>query len=67
MASDVTLVRYLCPRAPIGLYRIEGGGHAWPGSAFSRSIESVVGFTTFSIHASDISWDFFAHHPMPAS
>ena len=66
VASDVTLVRYLCPRgSEVGLYRIAGGGHAWPGSAFSRSIESVVGFTTFSIHASDISWDFFRHHPMP--
>jgi polyhydroxybutyrate depolymerase len=67
VASDVNLVRYLCPRGQeVGLYRIEGGGHAWPGSEFSRSIESVVGFTTFSIHASDIIWDFFAHHPMPA-
>ena len=67
VAPDVTLVRYLCPRgAEVGLYRIEGGGHAWPGSQFSRAIESVVGFTTFSIHASDIAWDFFRHHPMPA-
>jgi polyhydroxybutyrate depolymerase len=67
VASDVNLVRYLCPRgAEVGLYRVEGGGHAWPGSEFSRAIESAVGFTTFSIHASDIIWDFFIHHPMPA-
>jgi polyhydroxybutyrate depolymerase len=66
VASDVTLVRYLCPLgAEVGLYRVEGGGHAWPGSEFSRAIEPVVGVTTFSIHASDLSWSFFAHHPMP--
>jgi polyhydroxybutyrate depolymerase len=66
VASDVNLVRYLCPLgAEVGLYRIEGGGHAWPGSDFSRQIAAAVGFTTFSIHASDISWDFFVHHPMP--
>ena len=67
VASDVNLVRYFCPLgAEVGLYRVEGGGHAWPGSEFSRAIEPVVGFTTFSIHASDIIWDFFTHHPMPA-
>jgi polyhydroxybutyrate depolymerase len=66
VAADVNLVRYLCPLgAEVGLYRIEGGGHAWPGSEFSRSIEAFVGFTTFSIHASDIAWSFFSSHPMP--
>ena len=66
VATDVTLVRYLCGvGSEVGLYRIEGGGHAWPGSAFSRQIEAAVGFTTFSIHASDVMWDFFIHHPLP--
>ncbi len=66
IASDVTLVRYLCPIGDeVGFYRITGGGHAWPGSAFSRSIAAAVGFTTFSISASPIIWDFFTHHPMP--
>jgi polyhydroxybutyrate depolymerase len=67
VAADVNLVRYLCPLgAEVGLYRIEGGGHAWPGSEFSRQIAAAVGFTTFSIHASDIIWNFFTRHPMPA-
>jgi polyhydroxybutyrate depolymerase len=62
----VTLVRYLCALGrEVGMYRVTDGGHAWPGSAFSRSIEAAVGFTTFSINASDIIWDFFAHHPLP--
>jgi len=68
--TDVTdeVIRrvYDCPAdADVEFYIVLGGGHAWPGSAFSRSIASVVGFTTFSIHASDVSWDFFRHHPMP--
>lgn len=67
IASDVVLTRYLCPTgAEVGFYRIDGGGHAWPGSEFSKQIASVVGFTTFSINASDIMWDFFERHPLPA-
>jgi polyhydroxybutyrate depolymerase len=67
VASDVTLVRYFCSVGrEVGMYRITDGGHAWPGSAFSRSIVAAVGFTTFSINASDIIWDFFVHHPLPA-
>jgi polyhydroxybutyrate depolymerase len=66
IAADVNLVRYLCRRgSEVGLYRVEDGGHAWPGSEFSRAIEPFVGFTTFSIHASDIMWDFFIRHPLP--
>jgi polyhydroxybutyrate depolymerase len=66
VAADVNLVRYLCPLgAEVGLYRVEAGGHAWPGSEFSRAIVAAVGFTTFSIHASDIMWNFFTHHPLP--
>jgi len=64
IAPDVTLVSYRCPkRADVELYRIEGGGHTWPGSEFSRAIESVVGPTTFSINADDLIWTFFRAHP----
>jgi polyhydroxybutyrate depolymerase len=67
VASDVTLIRYRCPgRADVAFYRIEGGGHSWPGSEFSRQIESVVGPTTFSISANDVMWRFFEHHPLRA-
>jgi poly(3-hydroxybutyrate) depolymerase len=46
-------------------YRIEGGGHAWPNSAFSTSIRDIVGFTPTSIDATDISWDFFRRFSLP--
>ncbi len=65
VAPDVVLVRYRCPNhADVALYRIEGGGHTWPGSEFSRAIESVVGPTTFSINADEAMWSFFQAHPL---
>lgn len=64
---DITLVSYPCAEdASVELYEIAGGGHAWPGSAFSKAIESVIGYSTDAIVASDLIWAFFAQHPMPA-
>jgi polyhydroxybutyrate depolymerase len=66
VAPDVTRIHYRCPnRADVALYRIEGGGHTWPGSEFSRAIESAVGPTTFSINADEVMWAFFEAHPRP--
>jgi poly(3-hydroxybutyrate) depolymerase len=60
-------VAYVCPDdADVELYEITSGGHAWPGSAFSRAIEAAVGYTTFAISASDLIWSFFEEHPLPA-
>ena len=49
----------------VEFYRIQGGGHAWPGSAFSTSIGSIVGKTPTSINATDIIWDFFTRYSLP--
>jgi polyhydroxybutyrate depolymerase len=66
IADDVTLHAFPCPAgADAELYEIKGGGHTWPGSDFSKAIESSVGPTTFSIDANDVMWDFFVAHPMP--
>jgi polyhydroxybutyrate depolymerase len=46
-------------------YRIDGGGHAWPGSAFSTEIRAIVGPTATSINATDIIWDFFKRFSLP--
>lgn len=68
VAHGVTLLRYTCPKnATVELYRISGGGHAWPGSTFTASISSAVGFTTMAIDADDIMWRFFEQHPLPAT
>ncbi len=68
IASDVTLISYACPPdAAVQLYRVTGGGHAWPGSPVDRSLSKVVGRVTFSISANDVMWAFFQAHPLPAS
>ena len=65
VADDVTRVRYRCPGgADVVLYRVEGGGHTWPGSEFSAAIESVTGPTTFSISANEVMWEFFQRHSL---
>jgi polyhydroxybutyrate depolymerase len=65
VADDVRIDRYSCPpSANAELYRILEGGHTWPGSEFSASIESIVGKTTMSISANEVMWDFFEAHPL---
>jgi polyhydroxybutyrate depolymerase len=65
VASDVTLRKYRCPDdATVELYRIEGGGHTWPGSAVTRAVPKLIGPTTFSISADEIIWKFFQAHPL---
>jgi len=64
VAADVTKISYSCPAgAEVELYRVTGGGHAWPSSEFTKSIASVVGPTTSSINATELMWQFFEDHP----
>jgi len=65
--TDEVLHRvYRCPAdADVELYIVIGGGHAWPGSAFSRAVEAVVGYTTFDIDASQLAWEFFEQFQLP--
>ena len=68
IAADVFEVSYACqPGSEAILYRVEGGGHTWPGSPFSQSIVSIVGPTTMNINADEIMWDFFMKHPLGVS
>jgi polyhydroxybutyrate depolymerase len=67
VASDVTLITYRCPRGhEVELYRVTGGGHAWPGSASTNAMSTIVGRTTFSISADKLMWRFFMSHPLPS-
>jgi len=47
--------------AEVAFYRIEGGGHTWPGG-WQYLPEPLVGKTNRHIDASRIIWDFFARH-----
>jgi polyhydroxybutyrate depolymerase len=65
VADDVTLLAFACPAgAEAELYRVEGGGHSWPGSEFLANAVSVVGHTTMSISADEVMWEFFEQHPL---
>ncbi len=60
LSSQVILRTYRCPASTdVAFYIILGGGHAWPGSKFSREISSITGFTTFQINATNVIWTFF--------
>jgi polyhydroxybutyrate depolymerase len=51
---------YACPqKVAVEFYIIVGGGHSWPGSAFSESIASITGPTTFEVNATSVIWAFF--------
>jgi polyhydroxybutyrate depolymerase len=63
ITDDVTLARYTCPNGgDVALYTIEGGGHTWPGSEFTVAAEGVLGKTTMSIDANELTWEFFENH-----
>ena len=65
VTSDVALLTWTCPPgAEAVLYRVDGGGHSWPGSDFSASVADIVGPTTMTISANEIMWSFFRSHPL---
>jgi polyhydroxybutyrate depolymerase len=68
VANDVTRIAWSCPKGDEAeLFRVEGGGHSWPGSEFSKQVASVVGKTTETISANEIMWKFFQEHPRQGS
>jgi polyhydroxybutyrate depolymerase len=60
--SDEVIQRvYDCPAgADVEFDIVIGGGHAWPSSEFSQSIESVVGFTTLDVDGTRDGWAFMS-------
>ncbi|MBZ0296346.1 MAG: poly(3-hydroxybutyrate) depolymerase [Anaerolineae bacterium] len=64
--GDVSGIEYThcADDASVILYTIEGGGHTWPGG--EGQIIFVVGRTNHDINASELMWDFFEEHPLPA-
>ncbi len=49
-------------RAEVIFYRIENGGHTWPGSPIVHTA-NWAGETNKNIVASELIWKFFAAHP----
>ncbi|WP_426571297.1 alpha/beta hydrolase family esterase [Aquihabitans sp. McL0605] len=46
---------------------VKGGGHSWPGSAFSQKIVNAVGPTDMSVVADQLIWSFFQRFQLPAT
>ncbi|HYO19312.1 MAG TPA: PHB depolymerase family esterase, partial [Dermatophilaceae bacterium] len=66
-SAGVLLRVYSCPDgADVEFSIIEGGGHSWPGSAFSQSIEKIVGPTNMDLDATRLTWDFMSQFHLPA-
>ncbi len=59
-SGDVNSVQFTHCKADLVFYTISGGGHAWPGG--TPLPEFIVGYTTQSIDATRIMWDFFQQH-----
>jgi len=49
--------------AQVVFYRIEGGGHVWPGGP--KLQEVVLGKVTREIDASTLIWEFFSQFTIP--
>ena len=56
--STVTLFEYKGGAAPVKFFRINGGGHTWPGVELARQ-EALLGETNEDISASLELWNFF--------
>jgi polyhydroxybutyrate depolymerase len=66
ITAEVVRRVYDCPDGlDVEFLIILGGGHAWPGSAFSQAVAAVVGYTTFDIHATQEAWRFFERFRLP--
>jgi polyhydroxybutyrate depolymerase len=67
VAAGVERIEYggCAAGSTVQLYVIDGGGHTWPGSAFSAASASILGPTTEAIDANELIWSFFQDHPMP--
>ncbi|MEZ5181559.1 MAG: PHB depolymerase family esterase [Acidimicrobiales bacterium] len=53
------------PGADVEFLIIDGGGHSWPGSAFSKQVANMVG-PTDDFDANTAIWDFFQRFSLPA-
>ena len=59
---------YPCPDgADVEFYVMEGGGHSWPGSAFSQAIGKIVGPTNMDLDATELSWEFLSQFHLPST
>lgn len=62
--GDVSGVQFANCDASVVFYTISGGGHTWPGG--EPLPRRLTGDTTQELSATQVMWDFFLQHPLPA-
>jgi polyhydroxybutyrate depolymerase len=67
--SDTALLRtFDCPaEGAVEFIVLEGGGHTWPGSELSVSLEGVMGATDLTVSANELIWAFFQRFSLPSA
>ena len=60
--GDVVPLAWAGCAAPVQLYRVNDGGHTWPGQP---TTPDDWGYVTMQISANDLIWAFFGAHPLP--
>ncbi|HEY9772678.1 MAG TPA: PHB depolymerase family esterase [Planktothrix sp.] len=60
--TKVTRTTYGGGHNEVVYYRIQGGGHAWPGSFWSGASKDILGRTSDDVLASELIADFFMSH-----
>ena len=52
--------------ASVGFYRINGGGHTWPGAnqLVADFTEKSLGKTTQAVDATELMWSFFEQYQL---
>ncbi len=57
LGTQVVLLAWKGCKAPVTMYRIEGGGHTWPGATIEVP---RLGFTTHQVSATALMWNLFS-------
>ena len=62
VAPDITVRRWRgpAPASDVAFYRVEGGGHTWPGARIW--IPPHLGRVSHSLDATRVIWSFFLAH-----
>ncbi len=63
IAPDTTIRRWsgALPASDVVFYRVEGGGHTWPGTTFPLP-RLLFGPTSHTFSATEVSWAFLSVH-----
>jgi polyhydroxybutyrate depolymerase len=62
--TTTDLLTYASASGEVALYRVNGGGHTWPGGTQYLPV-SLIGTVSKDFSANDTMWAFFARHSRP--